>query len=165
MRALFCWWIFLFSAASAWAAETIVTDTFKLEMKGDWRRQANSELDQFTLVSKVKGVSLTVSTTTFKDSGVNLEEMTKKLQGIRLRAEESAAKAFNRKMEIAEPRISKVDRGWHLQYFGNDNTGRRFRYYGLVMPGKLMNIYAESPTADLKQLEDVLQEIFEGLQF
>jgi hypothetical protein len=33
------------------------------------------------------------------------------------------------------------------------------------MPGKLMNIYAESPRADLKQLEDVLQEIFEGLQF
>jgi hypothetical protein len=128
MRALFCSWIFLFSAASAWAAETIVTDTFKLEMKGDWRRQASSDPEQFALVSKVKGVSLKVSTTTFKDSGVNLEEMTKKLQGIRLRAEESAAKVFNRKMEIAEPLISKVDRGWHLQYFGTDNTGRRCRY-------------------------------------
>jgi hypothetical protein len=156
---------FLFFSASVIAAETITTDTFRLEMKGDWRKLANSDPEQFTLRSKFKRVGLTISTTTFKESGVDLERMTKKLQEFRLDAEAAAAKKFNRKMEIAEPLITKVDRGWHLQYFGQDNTGRRFRFYGIVVPGKLMNIYAESTTADLKQLEEVLQEIFAGLQF
>lgn len=156
---------FLFLTASVSAAETIATDTFRLEMKGDWRKQANSDPEQFTLLSRAKSVGLTISTTKFKESGVDLEWMTKKLEELRLKAEATAAKDFDRKMEIAEPRITKVDRGWHLQYFGQDNTGRRFRYYGIVMPGKLMNIYAESPTANLKQLEEVLQEIFAGLQF
>ena len=156
---------FLFCAAPTIAAETIATDTFRLELKGDWRKQANSDPEQFTLLSRAKGVGLTISTTKFKESGVDLERMTKKLQEFRLKAEATAAKEFDRTMEIAEPLITKVDRGWHVQYFGQDNTSRRFRYYGIVMPGKIMNIYAESPTANLKQLEEVLQEIFAGLQF
>jgi hypothetical protein len=67
---------FLFFSASVIAAETITTDTFRLEMKGDWRKLANSDPEQFTLRSKFKRVGLTISTTTFKESGVDLERMT-----------------------------------------------------------------------------------------
>jgi len=147
------------------AAATIATDTFHLELKGDWRKQANADPEQFNLTSRAKDVGLTLSTMKFKETGVDLEKMTKKLQEFRLDGEATAAKRFNLKMEIAEPKMTKADRGWHLQYFGTDNTGRHFRYYGIVVPGKLLNIYAESASANFEQLDEVLQEIFAGLQF
>ncbi|WP_233423776.1 hypothetical protein [Paracidovorax citrulli] len=149
----------------AMSAETLETDTFRLEMKGDWKKEPSSDAEQFTLTSRKKDVCLTVSTMKFKESGVDLERMTKKLQEVRLSVEEAAGKRFNRKIEIAEPLVTKAERGWHLQYFGKDNTGRKFRYFGIVVPGKLMNIYAESSSANFEQLDEVLQEIFKGLQF
>ncbi|WP_156480036.1 hypothetical protein [Collimonas pratensis] len=154
-----------FLALPGIAAETMKTDTFSLEMQGDWKKGPSSDSEQFTFSSRKLGVDLTISTMKFKELGVDLERMTRKLQEFRLSGEEAAAKKFNLRMEISEPLITRADRGWHLQYFGNDSTGRTFRYYGIVVPGKLMNIYAESSSASLQQLDETLQEIFRGLQF
>ncbi|WP_426339206.1 hypothetical protein ACN9MZ_23115 [Pseudoduganella sp. S-14] len=165
MRQILSAGLLALTALSARSAETLETDTYRLEMKGDWKKKPANDAEQFTLVSRMKGISLTISTMKLKETVVDLERMTRKLQESRLSGEESAGKKFNRKIVIAEPLITKADRGWHLQYFGNDNTGRKFRYYGIVVPGKLMSIYAESSSANLEQLEEVLQEIFKGLQF
>lgn len=149
----------------AMSAEILETDIFRLEMKGDWKKVPTNDAEQFMLISRKMDVSLTLSTMKFKETGVDLERMTRKLQESRLSGENSAGRKFNRKIEIAEPLLTIADRGWHLQYFGKDNTGRKFRYYGIVAPGKLMNLYAESSSANLEQLEVVLQEVFKGLQF
>lgn len=165
MRSFFVAGILALLTLPVMPAETLETDTFRLEMKGDWKRESSSDAAQFTLNSRMADVGLTLSTMKFKEAGVDLERMTKKLQEVRLSGEDAAGRRFNRKMEIAEPLITKADRGWHLQYFGKDNTGRKFRYFGIVVPGKVMNIYAESSSVSFEQLDEVLQEIFKGLQF
>jgi hypothetical protein len=165
MRALLVCLAFLVTLPTTYSAELIETDVLRLQLKGDWKREPGETPEQFVLVSKMKDAALTISTMKFKTSGVDLEMMVDKLREFRMLGERDAAKEFNRKVEIADPLKTKGDRGWHLQYFGRDNTGRTFRYYGIVVPGKLLNIYAESPTADLKQLDAVLQEVFAGVQF
>jgi hypothetical protein len=165
MRSFFICAAIVLVLGTAQSAELIQNDTVRLDLRGDWRREPGDTPEQFVLVSKMKDVSLVLSTLKFKSSGVDLEMMTDKIREFRMRAEAETAKEFNRKIEIADPLKTRNDRGWHLQYFGRDNTGRTFRYYGIIVSGKVLNIYAESPTADFKKLEAVIQEVFAGLQF
>lgn len=146
------------------AGATIETDTFRLELKGDWRKSQGSDPEQFQLRSEDRGVDATLSTVTFSETA-DLGVLTEKLKDMRLDAEEKAARRFNRQMEIADPLIAEYGRGWQLQYFGRDNTGRHFRYFGLVFPGKLLNLFVESDTANFEDLDSALQEVFSGLQF
>lgn len=146
------------------AGVTIETDTFRLELKGDWRGDPSCDPEQFQLRSEERDVDATVSTVTFSETA-DLRVLTEKLRGLRLDAEEGAARRFNRQMEIADPLIVEYSRGWQLQYFGRDNTGRHFRYFALVFPGKLLNLFVESGTANFEELDSALQEVFSGLQF
>lgn len=112
--------LFLFAAVlavlspPAMSAETLETDTFRLEMNGDWQKIPTNDPEQFTLISRKLNVSLTLSTVKFREAGVDLERMTKKFQETRLVGEEAAGTRFNLKIYIAEPLITKADRGWHL---------------------------------------------------
>jgi hypothetical protein len=144
--------------------ETITTDTFHLEMRGDWKGTPTGDPEQFSLASESQDTALTLSTFVFPESA-DLALMAERLLDVRLGAEQSAAEQFQRHMEIAEPQVSPSDRGLYAQYFGRDTTGRHFRYFAILVPGKIMSIYAESGTADFEQLDEALQEVFEGLQF
>lgn len=149
---------------TSFGSDVIETDTFRLVLKGDWKQSHGTDAEQFQLRSEGRDVDATVSTMTFSEAA-DLGRLTEKLKDMRLKGEEDAARRFDRRMEIAEPLIVEYGRGWQLQYFGRDNTGRHFRYFALVFPGKLLNLFVESDTATFEQLDLALQELFSGLQF
>lgn len=142
----------------------ITTDTFQLQLPQNWCAQETDDPEQFSFSVIEKEINVTISTFTFSEEA-DLFMMANKLVDLRMNAEMSAANSFDRKMEVAEPQILPSDRGFDVQYFGRDDTGRQFRYFGIVNTGKLLNIFVESNVANLDQLEEVLQDVFSGLQF
>jgi len=149
----------------ALASGGIDTPAFKLKLEGDWKPEKTSDPEQYSYYSRKLDVGLTASFTLINAKPSDTERIANKLKEFRLGGEDKAAKAFNLKMTIVEPIVVPFSKGHQVAYYGHDNKNRQFRYLGLVMPTKTINIYAESKTRSQKELEDIFNQLLKGLNF
>jgi hypothetical protein len=82
----------------------------------------------------------------------------------RLQAENRAAQSFNLKMTIAEPVVVAIAGGHAVAYYGSDNSGRQFRYSGVVTPKWITSVFVESRSRSEAQLKLILDELLEKLK-
>lgn len=149
----------------AWAASSVETRAFTLKLEGDWKQQQSSDPEQQTYYSKQLDVGLTTSFMLIKAKRSDTERIANKLKDFRLAAENTAADKFGLKMTIADPIVVPFSKGHQVAYYGHDNTNRQFRYLGLVLPSKVINIYAESKTRSQKEVEEVFEELLKSLSY
>lgn len=150
---------------SAHSAEVIETPAFKLKLEGSWTDEQSSDPEQKSYFSKKLDVGITTSYMFVSAKTTDTERIANKLKEFRLDGENKMAKAFDLHLTIAEPVVIPFSKGHQVAYFGHDNTNRQFRYLGLVLPKKTINIYAESKTKSQKELEDIFNQLLKGLSF
>ncbi|HEY4340349.1 MAG TPA: hypothetical protein VGM97_10430 [Steroidobacteraceae bacterium] len=158
-------WLIAFLPFGAWASSTIETPAFTLKLNGDWIPGRSSDPEQRTFYSKQLDVGLTISFTFMKAKPSDTERIASKLKEFRLAGENSAAKTYNLKMTIADPIVAPFSKGHQVAYYGHDNTNRQFRYLGLVLPSKVINVYADSKTRNQRELEQIFNKLLKGLGF
>ncbi len=164
MRKLFITLWALLSLNRAEAAD-IVTPAFTLKLPGDWRLEKASSEDQQSAYSKSLDAGLTTSFVSMKAKPADTERIATKIKDFRLDAEAGAAKEFDLHMTIADPIVVPFSKGHQTAYFGHDNTGRQFRFLGLVTPDKTVSIYIESKSRSQAELESIFNELLKGLLF
>jgi hypothetical protein len=91
------------------------------------------------------------------------ERIASKLKEFRFAGENNAVKTYNLKMTIADPFVVPFSRGHQVAYYGHDNTNRQFRYIGLVLSSKVINIYADSKTKNQRELKGIFNTLPKGL--
>jgi len=158
-------WLLAFLPFVAGASSSIETPAFTLKLQGDWKPERSSDPEQQTYYSKQNDVGLTTSFMLMNGNSISTERIANKLKDFRLAGENKVAEKFKIRMTIADPIVVPFSKGHQVAYYGHDNTNRQFRYLGLVLPSKTINIYAESKTRSQKELEDIFNELLEGLSF
>jgi len=155
----------IFSQGGIQAADLVETPAFKLHVSGDWRLVQSVDPEVRLLYSKELDVGVTASFMFMSAKPSDTERIATKLKEFRLQAENKAAAKLNLRMTIAEPIVVPFSQGHQVAYFGHDNTGRQFRYLGLALPAKNINLYAESKTRSQGELEKVFNQLLNGLSF
>ena len=151
-------------AAGAIASTMIDTPAFKMELEGVWVQEQTQDKEQNLYYSKSLDTGLTTSYLMMNAKPSDTERIANKLIDFRLRGENAAANEFNLKMTIAEPILVPFPKGHQVAYYGHDSSNRQFRYLGVVMPDKTINIYAESKTKSQAELEVIFNNLLKGLK-
>lgn len=152
-------------AMNASAADLIQTSAFELKLAGTWVREQSSDPGQQSCYSKELDTGVTTSFILLDARPNDTERMAHKLKEFRLAGEDQAASEFNLKMTIAEPIVVPFSMGHQVAYYGHDSKNRQFRYLGLVLPNKIINVYAESKSKSQKELEEIFNQLLKGLSF
>ena len=163
MKKLLEYFISLFTAGAI-ASTAIDTPAFKMELSGDWVQEQAQDSGQKSYYSKSLDTGLTTSYLLMKAKPSDTERIASKLIEFRLRGENAAANEFNIKMTIAEPILVPFSEGHQVAYYGHDSNNRQFRYLGVVMADKTINIYAESKTKSQSELEVIFNNLLKGLK-
>ena len=147
------------------AADSIQTPAFELKLPGTWVRESSSAPERYSYYSKELDTAITASFQLMNAKPSDTERIAHKLKEFRLAAENDAASEFNLKMTIAEPVVVPFSKGHQVAYYGHDTKNRQFRYLGLVLPNKTINIYAESESKSQQELEVIFNQVLRGLTF
>jgi hypothetical protein len=146
-------------------AHTLDAGAFQLKLPAGFTSQPSSDPQQFVLYSKAEDTYLTLSYLPMNAPAARLPEVARKLLEFRLQGEQAAAAASGLHLTIAEPIVVPFSRGQQVAYFGKDNHGRVFRYLGIVVPQKTINVFAESPSRSTQDLEKLFNQVLQGLKF
>jgi len=136
---------------------------FKIALEGDWIETATNDPEQRAVYSKQSDVGVTISRMSGNFAKTGIDRAAEKLKDFRLAAEKKAGQTFQVHMTIASPVVAPFSRGYQVAYYGHDSRGRQFRYLGLVMSDKMINIYAESKSQTQEGLENVFASFIQGL--
>ncbi|MCU7878985.1 MAG: hypothetical protein KZQ84_19725 [Candidatus Thiodiazotropha sp. (ex Lucinoma borealis)] len=151
-------------AAGAIASAMIDTPAFKMELEGDWVQEQVQDKEQKSYYSKSLDTGLTTSYLMMNAKPSDTERIANKLIEFRLNGENAAANKFNLKMTIVEPILVPYSKGHQVAYYGHDSNNRQFRYLGVVMPDKTINIYTESKSKSQAELEVIFNNLIKGLK-
>ncbi len=162
MRKLLAAILALLSFGAA-AGTAIETPAFKLMLGDGWTRGQSTDAEQQTYYSAKEDVGLTTSFMLVNAQPKDTERMANKLRDFRLKAEDTAAAQYGLKMTIVEPIVTPYGDGYQIAYYGHDSNNRQFRYLGVVMPKKIINIYAESKGRSQQELEVAFNGLLKGL--
>ena len=145
------------------ADSEISTPAFKLKLSEGWIQEPTNDTEQCSYYSHAKDIGIMCSYILMNAKLEDTDRIAKKLIEFRLGGEEAAANKFNLKMTISEPFIAPFSKGHQVAYFGHDSSNRQFRYLGVVMPSKAINIYAESSSKSQAELEEEFNTLLKGL--
>jgi hypothetical protein len=152
----------LFAGRAVAATQTIETPGFRLRLEGEWKLRPIVDPEQRIAYSSAEDVEITTSYLPLPPKAPGTERVANKLKELRLDAENEAARKYHLRTTIAGPVVQTFQDGHMVAYYGHDDTGRQFRYLGLVFPDKVVNLYAESKSRSQAELETFFKKMLEG---
>ncbi len=152
-------------ASGALAAQTIETPAFTLKLPGDWKPQTTSDPDEHSYYSEAMDVRLATSFVVLDTLPTDTESVANRLKEVARDSEHWAAKHMNLDLTMAEPTVTQLPWGHRVAYFGHDNSHRQFRYVGLVLDRKAINVYVQSQSRSERELEAIVDRLLDGLAF
>jgi hypothetical protein len=155
--------LFLTICGLAHADSMIDTPDFKLNLPGDWVVERTKDASQHSFYSKQQDVGITASSMHFKRGVPDLRRIANKLVETRLAAENAAGGEYGLHMTIAEPIVVPFRQGYQVAYYGHDSKNRQFRYLGVVVDGRIVNVYVESQSKSQQELENHFNQLLKGL--
>jgi hypothetical protein len=152
-------------APAAHADGVIETPAFILKLPGKWVAAPGSDAAKRSYYSKKLDVGLTASFVMREADPGDTAQLAQRLRDVRLAGEQQVAAQFNYTLDLVDPVIVAFARGHQVAYQGQDSNGRQFRYLGLVLPTKTIQIYLESKTRSQPELEGIFNELLTWLRF
>lgn len=135
---------------------------FVLDAGPAWAEQASNEPGSYSLLSKKFRASATVSGQTVKE-GADHEAIAARLLEVRSTAEKDVMKQSGREVSVTTS-SKELPFGVQIEYFGHDSSGRIFRYWAVVAPTKVVNIYLETYGQSEEGLSQIFRELLKGLR-
>ena len=137
---------------------------YSFHLDGDWTvRCAIREENQYCLISKVNDAQLTISGVDFKVRPGTLDKLAKATMRFVLNNE--ANNHSQGRGTIERNWTSPIPGGIQLNYEGHDETGRFFRYAGLLFEYKLVNVYLEMPTRSASNSASVFESVLQRIRY
>lgn len=155
----------LAAAGPARADGVIETPAFILTLPGKWVAEPGADPAKRSYYSKKLDVGITTSFLMREADPGNTEQLARRLKEARVAGEQQVAKQFDYRLDMVDPVVVAFARGHQVAYQGQDSNGRQFRYLGLVLPSKTIQIYIESKTRNQAQLEAIFDDLLTYLRF
>jgi hypothetical protein len=142
------------------------TALFTLDAGDGWKEDAPPEPDVHILHSDKNKVSATISAQAVVQDGMDVMEVkaiAERLLEIRTAAETQVLREAGIDVSLNRA-LKQLSFGYQIEYFGHDSDHRQFRYFGVVTPTKVVNIYLESYDQSEESLGNIFRELLKGLQ-
>ncbi len=148
-------------------AETLGSVLFELDLPAGWTVKsqhvgAPDSDDVFELLYEDGVAAATISTMIFNHP--DREALANTYLDIRLQAEREVNEELGATVTYEEAFEDK-GAGHQIEYFGEDSSGRLFRYWGFVRDTKLINVYVEAYDMPEEALEELIRGLLGGLRF
>jgi hypothetical protein len=152
----------LFMAPLVASAEvTIRNSEYELHLDKDWIQVQCDNKEQVSFISKSQNAQLRIMVIDYKeffDYQLKPEQMEKAAKALVLVGIKEEYKRSNgRTVTITNQLVSKIDRGYRADYSGRDSTNRSFKFIGIALPDKALNVLLEMPSQFENQLEPIAQ--------
>lgn len=146
------------------AAEHIVTSTSSFQVGGDWQLRRNRTSDDVSLYSDSRGIEVFILTQALPERPLKLKSLAEDLVRRAELDHDRTAEHMHVAVARSAPVLSEFGRGWKAEFSGSDTSGRHFRHLQFVLPGRIIALYAESPSASSTAIEAAVQEVVRGMQ-
>lgn len=138
-------------------------DELIFDLPGDWRSVPSSDREQMNFESEALSASIVLSVM----AGLNipiakLEATARKFAAIRTEKEISARPPGT--VRFDEPWVQVKSDLAELAYAGSDNTGLKFRFYGVVTTRKVVSVWIATDLPEEKAANKIVDEAIKGLR-
>jgi hypothetical protein len=138
-------------------------DELIFDLPGDWRAVPSSDREQMNFESEALSASIVLSVMSDLTIPVSrLEATARKFAAIRTEAE-IAARAPGA-VRFDDPWIQLKSDLAELGYAGSDDTGMKFRFYGVVTTRKVVSVWIATDRNDEKAANQIVDDAIKGLR-